>query len=112
MKTEFLQIHVSTSDQTEAEHLIKRLSAKKIVACAQVQGPKALTAEEERARNEPRRWRCKFKTTSDLFPAVESELNAFFGDQPPDTKVLPIVKGSDSFLEWLGERLGKASSVS
>lgn len=99
-KTGFIQVTASAKTQTEAEQLIRIISQKKLAACAQVQGPEANSIVEKK---EP--WRCRFKTSDELFPAFKEALDLFFEGAPYTLQALPIVKGSKDFLDWLGAEL-------
>jgi len=70
------------------------------VACAQVQGPEQIPREDTDGK-----WRCRFKTSKKLFQDVKNELSAFYEKDNYVIKVLPIVKGSDHFFEWLENQL-------
>jgi uncharacterized protein involved in tolerance to divalent cations len=96
IKTDFLQLTVTSENRIEAETLIRLLTAKRLVACAQVQGP-----ESNAFKNDPVAWRCRFKTSKKLFPQVCSEVDLFFAGRMHALQSLPIVKGSQYFLNWL-----------
>ncbi len=102
-QTGFLQITATAKDQKEAESLIKLLTQKQLVACAQVQGPETIVWNDPDVT-----WRCRFKTSNQLYPEIESEIRSFFGDRKYTLKALPIVKGSEHFLNWLGGELKKS----
>ncbi|MBU2515433.1 divalent-cation tolerance protein CutA [bacterium] len=102
-ETGYLQITATANDQKEAEALINFLTNKKLVACAQVQGPESSVENDSGLT-----WRCRFKTSNQLYPDVESELRTFFDNRKYSVKALPIVKGSEHFLSWLGGELSKA----
>jgi len=105
MNTKFLQITTAVDSQVEAEQLIKRVVEKKIGASAQVQGPKLIDKPHVDPLEDDLKWRCKFKTTEQLLPKVREELRIFFPDGNPDLTVLPIVKGSEPFFQWLEKEL-------
>lgn len=99
-KTGFLQITATAGSHEEAAELIRCLTKKRLVACAQVQGRKS-DPEHEGAPM----WRCRFKTSEMLYSRIETELKNFFSDNTYSVKALPIVKGSDQFLDWLKQQL-------
>ncbi|MCP4751743.1 MAG: divalent-cation tolerance protein CutA [Proteobacteria bacterium] len=105
MDTEYLQVATTTDSQPEAEKLITVLVEKRIAACAQVQGPEILPPKSQPPTDDNRKWRCKFKTSKELYGDVEEELKRFFRDNPPEIRTLPIVKGSTVFFRWLDSQL-------
>ena len=105
MTNKFLQIVTAVDTQEEAEGLIKRVTDKRIGASAQVQGPTIIDKPHLDPPAEDLKWRCKFKTTEELLPKVREELRIFFPDGNPRLTVLPIVKGSQPFFEWLEKEL-------
>jgi len=105
MTPKFLQIVTAVDNQSEAEQLIKLIAEKRIGVSAQVQGPTIIDKPHVDAPAEDLKWRCKFKTTEELLPRVKEELRIFFPDGYPELTVLPIVKGSQPFFEWLEKEL-------
>lgn len=101
-KTGFLQVTATATSHEEADELIRCLTEKQLVACAQVQGKRSDTENG----NVPT-WKCRFKTSEMLYPRVETELKNFFSDNTYSVKALPIVKGSDHFLNWLNQQLSQ-----
>ena len=99
-ETGLLQLSTNTNSKLEAQFLIKYLTDRQIVACAQVQQPAANSHIEQTDG-----WLCRFKSSQELLPTLKTELKQFFGQREVHLKITPIVRGSDSFLNWLKSTL-------
>lgn len=104
-ETKFLQITTAVETQEEAERLIQLVVEKQVGASPQVQGPKKNDKPHLNLPPEDLKWRCKFKTTEKLLPKLNDEIGSFFPNGKADLTVLPIVKGSQAFFEWLEKEL-------
>ncbi len=99
-KTDFLQITVTAASRTEAEMLIKKLTDKRLVACAQVQGSEFVVDKGKSPK-----WKCRFKTSNDLYQSVCSELDLLLVKDKYEIQHSPIVKSSRYFLDWLNSEI-------
>jgi periplasmic divalent cation tolerance protein len=103
----FLQLSTTTGTREDAERIAVALVDRRLAACVHVAGPirsvyrwqgKVETAEE---------WTCIAKSSRDKLPAIESLLMELHPYELPELVATPIVVGSEAYLDWIAEQLGK-----
>jgi len=48
-------------------------------------------------------WLCVAKTTADRYDEVEAAIRSVHSYDVPEILALPVVRGSEPYLRWLGE---------
>jgi periplasmic divalent cation tolerance protein len=105
MKNSYIIILVTASSKKEAENISQKLLEQKLIACANIVGPvishfywvgKVEKAEE---------FLILMKSRLDLFDAVSERVKALHSYEVPEVVALPIVAGSQAYLDWLGTLL-------
>ncbi len=98
-----LQVTTTAPSREEADALARALVDTRLAACVQVVGPvesrywwdgKVETATE---------WLCVAKTTADRYDDVEAAIRAVHSYDLPEILAVPVVRGSEPYLRWLGE---------
>ncbi len=83
---------------------LSRLSVESgLAACAQISGPVESIYRWQGVVESGKEWRVVFKTRSRLLPKLEALVIANHPYDTPQFLVLPIVAGSEKYLNWLGE---------
>jgi periplasmic divalent cation tolerance protein len=99
---------VTTSNREEAEKIAHGLLDEKLIACANIAGPvsslfwwagKVESAEEHI---------LLVKSRFDLFEKLSEKVKALHSYEVPEIIALPIVKGSQAYVEWLDRSLKPA----
>jgi periplasmic divalent cation tolerance protein len=107
---EYLQVVTTTETKEDAEKIAGALVEARLVACAQIFGPmksiywwkgRIETAEE---------WLCMVKTAQRIYDDVERRIKAMHPYETPEIVALPLVRGSDDYLQWLQNELKKPYS--
>ena len=74
-----------------------------LAACAQISGPVESIYRWQGVVESGKEWRVVFKTRSQQLPQLEALVIAHHPYDTPQFVVLPIVAGSEKYLDWLGE---------
>jgi len=93
---------VTAASQKEAETIASHLLEAKLAACV------ALTPVEsfyvwQGKMNCDREWQLTIKTNLSLFEAIFAKIKAIHSYEVPEIIALPIVAGTRSYLNWIGE---------
>jgi periplasmic divalent cation tolerance protein len=74
-----------------------------LAACAQISGPIESIYRWQGIVESAKEWRVVLKTRSRLLPKLEALVIAHHPYDTPQFVVLPIVGGSEKYLDWLAE---------
>lgn len=74
-----------------------------LAACAQISGPMESIYRWQGIVESAKEWRVVLKTRSRLLPKLEALVIAHHPYDTPQFVVLPIVGGSEKYLDWLAE---------
>lgn len=92
--------------QDHAEELARVLLTKKLVACAQIQGPVESMYWWKEGIAESVEFLLSVKTFSKLYPALEMTLLEEHPYDVPEIIATPLVRVSASYLAWMHKELG------
>ncbi len=96
---------VTTSDKLEAEKIAQELLKEKLIACANILGPVSSHFHWAGKIENSEEFLIIMKTRSDLFAKVSKATTGLHSYEVPEVIAIPIVAGSDPYLEWLGQSL-------
>ena len=85
--------------------LAQSLVEARLGACVQVHGPVVSTYRWEGAIHQDEEWSCVIKTTA---PLIDDVLEFIADRHPydnPELTVIPIIAGTDEYLEWITEEV-------
>jgi periplasmic divalent cation tolerance protein len=85
---------VTAASQAEAERLAEDAVARRLAACAQVQGPIASTYWWEGRIEHAAEWYCHLKTTRARAAAIAARVRELHSSRNPEIIAVPIVEGS------------------
>ena len=102
---EFLQVFVTIDDRERANSICKEVVEKRLAACAQVLGPIQSIYWWQGKVEDSQEWLCLMKTSSDRYDELEIPVISLHPYDTPEVIALPIEKGSERYLKWLGEEL-------
>jgi periplasmic divalent cation tolerance protein len=105
---EYLQVVTTTDGREEAEKVATALVEARLVACVQILGPIASTYWWKGKIESAEEWLCIMKTSRPLFDEVKEAIKKIHSYETPEIIAIPIVRGSDDYLQWLREEI-KAS---
>jgi len=95
----------TTETREDAEKIAKDLVEKRLAACAQIVGPIVSTYWWKENVETAEEWQCLLKSKKSLYDDVEKAIKMIHPYETPEIIALPIVSGSDDYLEWLNAEL-------
>lgn len=95
---------ITASSETEGESIARALIEAKLAACVSLTPVRSIYTWQGKI-NSDREWQLIIKTDLNLFPALESKIKEIHSYEVPEIIALPIIAGSQSYLDWIGENL-------
>jgi periplasmic divalent cation tolerance protein len=92
-----------------ARRIARALVDRRLAACVQIVGPIESIYRWQGRVETAREWLCLIKTTRALFPAVTTAVAALHPYETPEMVALPIIAGSQRYIEWLAASVRPAS---
>ena len=105
--TEYIQVYTTTENKDDAGVIAETVVKKRLAACAQVVGPITSTYWWEGAIEEAEEWFCIMKSRKDLYDKLEEAILDVHSYDVPEIVAVPIVSGSQSYLQWLNKEVDK-----
>ena len=109
---EFLQVVTTVDEERHAANLARQLVKSRLAACVQVKGPFTSTYWWKGKIETAREWGCVIKTSSKRYSEVEAKIRALHPYEEPEILAFPVVRGSESYLEWLASIVDSAPDES
>jgi periplasmic divalent cation tolerance protein len=103
----FVQVITTTASKDEAERIARTLLEKRLAACVQIIGPIESLYWWQGKVNKSEEWMCIAKSELSLFPKIEGTIKALHSYEVPEILALPVVAGSERYLQWLDEQVYK-----
>jgi periplasmic divalent cation tolerance protein len=97
-------VMVTASSQTEGETIAHALVTLKLAACVTMLPVRSLYTWQGKVNNE-QEWQLLVKTDLAQFSVLEAKIRELHSYQVPEIIALPIVEGSRSYLDWIGENV-------
>ena len=105
--SEFLVVYITTPPGEEAQRLAGALVQEKLAACVnRIAGVESTYTWEGRVERDTEDLLI-VKTRADLFDRLKERVQALHGYDVPEIIAVPIVQGSESYLEWITACLSK-----
>ncbi len=79
--------------------------AKRLAGCVQIVGPITSTYRWNDGIETADEWLCLIKTSQERYGELERAIRAVHPYDVPEILAVPVVAGSPSYLEWLGESI-------
>jgi len=99
-------VTTTAGTREEAEALSRALVDGRLAACVQVIGPVESRYWWDGAVETATEWLCVAKTTADRYDEVEAAIRATHSYDVPEILAVPVVRGSEPYLRWLGSETG------
>ncbi len=99
--TDIILILVTASSEGEAEKIARTLVEERLAACVNFISPLRSIYRWEGKIQDDREWLLVVKTQATHFAAVETRVKALHSYQVPEVIALPVVDGSERYLEWV-----------
>ncbi len=105
MTTDFIIVLVTTKDKAEADKISQALLSEKIIACANIISAVASCFLWEGKIDRAEECLVIMKTRKDLFSELSARVKVLHSYEVPEVLALPVVDGSEEYLEWMREVL-------
>jgi periplasmic divalent cation tolerance protein len=101
LKNEYVVVIVTTASEREAESIVQHILKEKLIACANVFGPVHSHFYWSGKLEEAEEYLIFMKSRKDLFERIAEIVKALHSYEVPEIVALPIVDGSEEYLDWL-----------
>jgi periplasmic divalent cation tolerance protein len=99
--TGFVEVSTAAESREAAQELARSAVEERLVAGAQIVGPVESVFWHLGEFGTGQEWRLLFKTHIDRFKELEAHLLEHHPWKNPEISAVPIVAGSDSYLDWI-----------
>jgi len=103
--SEYIQLFTTTEKKEDAEIISREVAEKRLAACVQIMGPITSTYWWKEKVEKTEEWLCIMKTKRDLYEDLEEAILSIHPYEVPEIVAVPIVAGSQSYLEWLEQEV-------
>jgi periplasmic divalent cation tolerance protein len=107
---DFIIVFVTAGSAGEADHLARTLVEERLAACVnRIKSVKSVyrwQGEVEESEEEL----LIIKSRRELFPSVEIRVRELHSYSVPEVIALPIIEGSQGYLQWLQEQLSHGAA--
>jgi periplasmic divalent cation tolerance protein len=91
---------VTTASEQEGMAIAQALVEAQLAACVSLVPIRSIYTWQGEVHNEPE-WQLVIKTDLSLFATLESKIQDMHSYQVPEIIALPIVSGSQPYLQWI-----------
>jgi periplasmic divalent cation tolerance protein len=107
--TDKIVVLVTGGSVRECKKIARQLLDKRLIACANViPTVQSLYTWKGKLADE-KECLMLLKSSRDLFPALQSEVEKLHSYSVPEVIALPIIDGALNYLNWIGESVGGKS---
>jgi periplasmic divalent cation tolerance protein len=110
--TDKVVVLVTTGTLKEARRIALALVKSELAACVNVSGPVESTYWWQGKVERSRERLLLVKTSRELFPQVEAAIRKLHSYQTPEIICIPIVNGSQDYLDWLSQSIKAMAPLS
>lgn len=103
--TDYIQVSTTTEKKDDAEMIAREVVERRLAACAQVVGPIGSTYWWKEKIEETQEWLCIMKSRNALYHELEKAIKGIHPYEVPEIVALPIVAGSEDYLDWLNQEV-------
>ncbi len=100
--TQYGLVLVTASSQAEAAAIAKTLIQERLAACVSITPVHSIYTWENQVVQE-QEWQLLIKTNLEQFAILEARVQELHSYQVPEIIAIPIVAGSQPYLEWIGK---------
>jgi periplasmic divalent cation tolerance protein len=104
MTVNFGVVLVTAASEAEAENIAKSLVEHKLAACVSLSPIRSIYTWQGEIHAESE-WQLVIKTDLAKFEALKTKVQELHSYEVPEIIAIPIIAGSDAYLNWLGQSL-------
>lgn len=108
--TAFIQVLTTTATQADALKTARTLVERRLAGCVQVVGPITSVYRWQGNVETAKEWLCIIKSHHERYDDLEHVIREIHPYDVPEILAVPVVAGSQSYLEWLQDELQVAPS--
>ena len=101
MSSNFIIVLVTTANKSEAEKISQALLKDKLIACANIISPVTSFFHWQDKLDQTEECLVVMKSRMSLFSELADRVKSLHSYEVPEILALPIVEGSQSYLDWL-----------
>ncbi len=105
--TEFVTILVTAASEAEAEVIADQLLSAKLIACANIVGGVRSVFSWAGAVQRESEVLIIMKSRQALFQEIEQKVRQLHSYDVPEILAIPILTGSEPYLQWLGDETAR-----
>lgn len=99
--TPYIEIHITTDSQSEAQRIGTKLVQERLAACAQISGPIQSIYEWEEKIENSEEWVLSLKSHQEFFPRLVEVIRKEHSYKCPQIIALPLVNANEDYLAWM-----------
>lgn len=99
-------VWVTTASAEEAKRIAASLVTENLAACANIYEIRSIYTWKGAVQDDGE-WQLTIKTHLSLFDRLEARIRQLHSYEEPEIIALPIVAGSPSYLDWIGQSVGR-----
>jgi periplasmic divalent cation tolerance protein len=101
--TDKVVILVTAATQEECRKIARHLVENQLAACVNITQPIESVYRWEGKVTQDQEFQLFIKSTRELFPEIKAAIGKLHSYQTPEIICLPIVDGSQSYLQWIAQ---------
>lgn len=107
--TDKIVVFITAGSVRECKKIARKLLDEKLIACANIIPSMQSLYNWKGKIADEKECLMILKSTRELFPALQKEVETLHSYSVPEIIALPIIDGSQNYLEWLAESVGQKS---
>lgn len=105
MKSNFVVVLVTADSEVEAEAIAKSLVENQLAACVSLSPIRSIYTWQGEIHSAAE-WQLVIKTDLAKFEDLKTKVRAMHSYEVPEIIAIPIVAGSEAYLDWIGQSIG------
>ena len=105
MMGDYIQAYTTTASREDAQNIADALVERRLAGCVQIVGPIISTYRWQGKIDHVDEWLCVIKSAQHLYDELERTIAAHHPYDTPEIIAVPMVAGSQGYLQWLSQEL-------
>ena len=105
MEKTYVVVLVTVPNREEAEKIAQHLLDERLIACANIIGPVSSLFRWKGKIEKAKEYILLLKSRLELFEKLSEKVKVLHSYKVPEIIAVPIIKGSQAYLEWLNSSL-------